>query len=328
MDLMLLLIGVCIAGSVALAASYSYERVMVPRRTISARLAPAPTNAGLALRSGLRTTSRSRLPFVDKLPISPEARERMRIELQRGGDPLSVNEYQGLQTGLALGLGFVGVVLMSAVDGLPVWFGLALTVGLMLLGWRLPKTFLNRAKSRRQNQIADQLPGALTAMAKSLRAGTGLLQALAYAASETPAPLGAELQQTMRDLQLGADPGLTFTALSERVGNPDLDIAVTAILIQRNVGGNLSEILVNVTKTIRERVKIQTEIRVLTARHRLQGNLVAGLPVVVAVAFILMNPETGSLLYETTAGRVSLSAAFAFELFGLWLIRRLGKIEY
>lgn len=328
MDLMLLVIGVCIAGSVALAASYSYERVVVPRRMIDARLAPAPVNAGVALRSGLRTTSRSRLPFVDKLPISPEARERMRIELQRAGDPLSVNEYQGIQTGLALGLGFAGVVLMSVFDGMPAWFGLALTAGLMLLGWRLPRTFLNRAKSRRQNQIADQLPGALTAMAKSLRAGTGMLQALAYAASETSAPLGSELQHTMRDLQLGADPGMTFAALSERVGNPDLDIAVTAILIQRNVGGNLSEILNNVTKTIRERVKIQTEIRVLTARHRLQGNLVAGLPVVVAIAFILMNPETGSLLYETTAGRVSLSAAFAFELFGLWLIRRLGKIEY
>jgi tight adherence protein B len=84
----------------------------------------------------------------------------------------------------------------------------------------------------------------------------------------------------------------------------------------------------NVTKTIRERVKIQTEIRVLTARHRLQGNLVAALPVGVAVLFVLMNPETGSLLYETRAGQIALSAAFAFELFGLWLIRRLGKIEY
>ena len=328
MDVMLLLIGVCIAGSVALAASYSYERVVGPRRTISARLAPAHVATGIVPRSGLRAGARSRLPFVDRLPISPEARERMRIELQRAGDPLSVNEYQGLQTGLALGLGFVGVVLMSVFDGMPVWFGLLLMLGFMLIGWRLPRTFLNRAKSRRQNQIADQLPGALTAMAKSLRAGTGLLQALAYAASETPAPLGAELQQTMRDLQLGADPGMTFAALSERVGNPDLDIAVTAILIQRNVGGNLSEILANVTRTIRERVKIQAEIRVLTARHRLQGNIVAALPVAVAVAFILMNPETGSLLYETNVGRIALSAAFAFELFGLWMIRRLGVIEY
>ena len=328
MDLMLLLIGVCIAGSVALAASYSYERVLVPRRTISARLAPAPTNAGVPLRSGLRAGSRSRLPLVDKLPISPEARERMRIELQRAGDPLSVNEYQGLQTGLALGLGFVGVVLMTVVDGMPIWFGLVLMVVLMLVGWYLPRMYLNRVKSRRQNQIAEQLPGALTAMAKSLRAGTGMLQALAYAASETPAPLGAELQHTMRDLQLGADPGITFSALSERVGNPDLDIAVTAILIQRNVGGNLSEILNNVTKTIRERVKIQTEIRVLTARHKLQGNLVAVLPVGVAIFFILMNPETGSLLYDSTAGRIALGAGLALELLGLWLIRRLGKIEY
>jgi tight adherence protein B len=328
MDLMLLLIGVCIAGSVALAASYSYERVMVPRRTISARLAPAPTNAGVALRSGLRTTSRSRLPFVDKLPISPEARERMRIELQRAGDPLSVNEYQGLQTALALGLGFVGAVIMSLVDGMPVLLGLGLTVGLMLVGWRLPRTYVTRAKSRRQDEIADQLPATLTAITKSLRAGTGLLQALAYAANETPGPLGAELGHALRDLQLGADPAVTFIALSERVGNADLDIAVTAILIQRNVGGNLSEILNNVTKTIRERAKIQAEIRLLTSRQRLQANIVAALPVVVALSFILINPELGTLLYETPVGRIALAVGVGFELLGLWLIRRLSVIEY
>jgi tight adherence protein B len=155
-----------------------------------------------------------------------------------------------------------------------------------------------------------------------------LLQALAYAASETPAPLGAELQQTMRDLQLGADPGITFAALSERVGNADLDIAVTAIVIQRNVGGNLSEILANVTHTIRERVKVQTEVRVLTARNRLQANLVAALPVLVAIAFIGINPDTGKLLYETNAGRIALTSGIVFELIGLWLIRRLARIEY
>jgi tight adherence protein B len=252
----------------------------------------------------------------------------MRLELQRAGDPLSVNEYQGLQTGFGLALGFVGVIAMSVLDGMPVWLGLTLATGLMLLGWRLPHTFVNRVKARRQAQIADQLPGALTAIAKSLRAGTGLLQAFAYAASETPAPLGKELQITLRDLQLGADPEATYVALSERVGNPDLDIAVTAILIQRNVGGNLSEILGNVTRTIRERVKIQTEIRVLTARHRLQGNLVAALPVGVAIMFITLNPENGSLLYETGAGRVALAVGIGFELAGLWLIRRLGVIEY
>jgi tight adherence protein B len=154
------------------------------------------------------------------------------------------------------------------------------------------------------------------------------LQALAYAASETPAPLGSELQQTLRDLQLGADPGATFAALSERVGNADLDIAVTAILIQRNVGGNLSEILANVTKTIRERAKIQAEIRVLTSRQRLQANLVAALPVLVAVSFTLLNPDLGRLLFETAAGRIALAIGIGFELAGLWLIRRLSVIEY
>src|SRR4029450_10712689 len=108
----------------------------------------------------------------------------------------------------------------------------------------------------------------------------GLLQALAFAADETPAPFGPELQTTLRDLQLGAEAAAVFGALKDPTPSRDLDIAVTAILIQRNAGGNLSEILASVTNTIRERAKIAGEIRVLTSRQRLTTNLIAAIPVV------------------------------------------------
>lgn len=150
---------------------------------------------------------------------------------------------------------------------------------------------------------------------------------LAYAANETPPPLGPELQSALRDLQLGAEAEDVFGALSERIGRPDLDIAVTAIVIQRTVGGNLAEILTKVTETIRERAKLYGEVRVLTAQQRLTGNLVALIPLLVALGFFAFKPELGKLLIETTAGQIALAIGIAFELVDLWLIRRLAVIE-
>lgn len=324
---MLITIGLLVAGSVALAVAHVYQRMTMTSQVVDARLSTPAGKSGLLPRSPLRAGARSRLPFVDRLPLSLEARERMRVELERAGGPLTANEYLGIRA-FAAGAGYVLGLLLANWAGMPLWLLLTLPLVLMLVGWLLPRMFISRVRSKRETQIADQLPEALTAIAKSLRAGAGLLQAVAYTASETPAPLGAEFQATLRELQLGADAENSFARMSERVGNADLDIAITAILIQRSVGGNLSEILMNVTRTIRERIELQREIRVLTARQKLQGNLLAGLPVVVAIVFITFNPESGKLLYTNNVGRIALAIGIGFELAGLWLIRRMAVIEY
>src|SRR5262249_23161475 len=153
--------------------------------------------------------------------------------------------------------------------------------------------------------------------------GTGLLQALAYSANETPDPLGLELRGALRDLQLGADPDDVFTHLAERVGSSDMDIAATAIIIQRTIGGDLSEILTNVTNTIREREELRGEIRVLTARQRLTAMLISMIPVLLAGVFLLLNRDMGELLFTRVAGQIAFAVGVGFELFGIWLIRRL-----
>jgi tight adherence protein B len=168
---------------------------------------------------------------------------------------------------------------------------------------------------------------AVTAMAKSLRAGLGILQAVSYVAQETPPPLGTEFQNLLRDLQLGIEAEEAFAALAKRVGSEDLQIAVTAIIIQRTIGGNLAEILMNVTNTIRERARLQAEVRALTARQRLTTNIAAAIPVVVGIAFMVLNPKLADLLISTTEGRISLAIGVFFELLGIWLVRRLAVIE-
>jgi tight adherence protein B len=327
MDPVLLLIGLTVAGAVALLVVLAHQRLRYQRRIVSARLAQGAASPGSSARSLLHRHRRFPLQFFDMLPLSSEARERMGRELDQAGWPIRVGEYLSLRLACAAVAGAAGLALVRGLEVEAAWLEIVVVVAIVYAGWFVPRLYLSRRRQKRLEEIERQLPDALTAMAKSLRAGSGLLHGLAYAANETRAPLGPELQYALRDLQLGAEAEDIFSELSQRVGSPDLEIALTAIVIQRTVGGNLSEILTNVTNTIRERAKMRGEVRVLTSRQRLTGNLVALLPVLVAAAFIGINPDTGKLLVETAAGQISLAIGIIFELLGLWLIRRLAMIE-
>ena len=323
MDPMLLLIAVACAGSIALATIYAFERWSGPRNSMRARLASAPRQA-LAPAGVLR--QHRALPFIERLPISAEGREQTQLDLDRAGLRWRVQEYLGLRLGLALGFALIASLLLGAA-GLPLILSIVVALLAMVGGWLAPRHYLNRRRRKRMIEVESQLPDALTVIAKSLRAGTGLLQALGFAADETPAPLGPELGSALRDLQLGAEPVQVFRSLAARVGSPDLDIAVTAIIIQRTVGGSLAEILSNVTGTIRERVKIQREVRVLVTRQMLQANLTAGLPVVICLLFIAISPDIGRALINTTAGNIALGFAAFMEIAGLYVVRRMAVIE-
>lgn len=325
MSPLLVLVGMMLTGAFAGFGVYAYQRATFAEVAVSRRI--RPVREGMSLRSGTALRDRrGRLPLVERLPLSAEAREQMALELDRAGQNLRVSEYLALRMGFALVLALMGFVL-AAGAGAPGWAGLGVALALMVAGWMAPRLYVGQQRRQRTVKIEEQLPEALTAMAKSLRAGAGIFQALSFAASETPAPLGAELQRTLDNLRLGAEPEDAFVEMAERIGSVDLDIVATAIVVQRTVGGNLSEVLNNVNATIRERVKIQREVRVLTASQRLMGNLVAALPVLVAALFFAINPEVGELLVTTAAGRVALAVGIGFELVGLWLIRRLSVIE-
>ena len=329
MDPLLLLIGLTVAASAGLLTFLAYQRLGADRRNAGARIA-AP-GVGLGSNpgpdgSGLRRSRRS-LPLSNLLPLSGQAEERMRRELERAGWPIRVGEYLSIRLAAAAAGSTAGLLLLLGVHFGPAGLRVILMFVLALGGWLFPRLLLSRARRKRLEKVEGQIADAVMGMAKSLRAGTGLLQALAYAAKETPAPLGPELHRTLRELQMGAEAEAVLGALSARVGSPDLDIVVTAIIIQRTSGGNLSEILFNVTNTIRERAKIQADIRVLTAQQRISANLMALIPVVIAVLFILLNPDTGKLLINTTVGQIALAVGITFELSGLWLIRRLAVIE-
>ncbi|MBI2764675.1 MAG: type II secretion system F family protein [Chloroflexi bacterium] len=322
MDPVLWIIAITSAGSIGLGVLYAYERWNAPRRAVHLRLEPGH-DLGLNT-TGVLRQQRRRFPIVDRLPISPEGRQRAQRDLDRAGVHWRVQEFLGLRLALAV---ILAVTAALALAGLAPWLRILFAAIAMIVGWALPAQYIARRRKRRMIAIEALLPDALTAISKSLRAGSGLLQALAFAADETPAPLGPELASALRDLQLGAEPVEVFTAFSDRVGSADLEIAVTAIIIQRTVGGNLSEILNNVTNTIRERAKIQREVRVLVTRQMLQANLTAALPVVLAALFIVISPDIGRTLITTGAGNVALAFAAVCEIAGIYTVRRLAVIE-
>jgi tight adherence protein B len=182
-------------------------------------------------------------------------------------------------------------------------------------------------KRRRRHAIERQLAEALTHIANAMRAGFALLQAIDSAARRLQPPLAEELARLVTDVNLGSTLEGALADLNERVGSYDLDMAVTAIIIQRRTGGNLSEILDNVAETMRERDRVRGEIRVLTAQQRLAGWILSLWPVFLALVFFLMNPDVMSNLWTTPVGLVLLIGAAFLQLLGFLTIRRIVAID-
>ena len=321
--LLLLPIALTISCSVGLLTYLAFQK-------LAARPQEAATRAGTggaAAGDSLILQQRSSFPLSNLFPLSREYDEQMSRELERAGWRLRVNEYLSLRLASAIVAGGAGLLLLISLDLGPAWLRPPLTFFIVLVGWMFPRILLSRARKKRLARIEGQLSDALLAIAKSLQVGSGLLQALSNAADETPAPLGPELQRTLRELHLGANTDQVFEALAERIGSTDVDIVVTAILIQRNTGGNLSEILFNVSDTVRQRFQIKEEVLTLTSAQRMTANMVAVLPVLVVLAFMWINPDFANSLLRTGIGQIALAIGIALELFGYWMIKRLAVIE-
>jgi tight adherence protein B len=314
-DSLVVITGVVLAGAVftavlALTGSLASTRAAVVARTVGGQ-------AALEARPTLNVpTLHSDRSFSGGLAFT----------LERAGLALTVTEYVSIRTAIGLVAGLAAALLANRMDlGTPYAVGIA-AIG-FVLGYWLPARYVAGRTAKRLRRVEDQLVEALVSMAKSLKAGVGLTQAMEYAGRDIGEPLGPEILRVVRDLQLGADPEVAFEELTRRIGSRDLEIASTAIIIQRRVGGNLSEILTNVANTIRERSSIRNELHSLTAKQRLQGNLSAALPPIVALIFFALNPDVADVLVTTTAGRISLGVGIFFELLGLWLVRRFGQID-
>jgi len=209
---------------------------------------------------------------------------RVQRDLARADLRLRVAEYYYLRVGLAVGLCAILFLLrdpLSAVVG-------------AILGYFVPRIWVGRRIGGRLNAFNKQLPDTITLLSNSLRAGSSFLQSIELVSRETPPPMGSEMGRVVREVNLGLGMEEALANMVRRIKSDDLDLMVTAIGVQQQVGGNLAEILDTIAFTIRERVRIKGEIRTLTAQGRYSGYLVAFLPIGIMITLNFINPSPSS----------------------------------
>ncbi len=196
-----------------------------------------------------------------------------------------------------------------------------------VLGVAAPYWWLSWRRSRRLHAFEEQFPEALDLLSRALRAGHAFQTALGMVAEELPAPVGPEFKKTFEQQNFGLPLRDALNELAERVGLLDVRFFVTAVAIQRDTGGNLSEILDNLAHVVRERFKIHRQVRVHTAHGRFTGYVLLALPVALTIALSFISPEHVQLLLRERMGHVMLLGAAVMQLIGFVWIRQVIKIE-
>ena len=219
---------------------------------------------------------------VEKAVANRGFAQQIALELARANLKLTVSEYLVINAMVAM-VAVAAAILVSRSPLVGAIFG--------LVSLYLPRWYVLGRERKRLSDFNKQLSGTIGIMANSLRSGYSLLQAMELVARETPPPMGEEFGRVVREVGLGLAPENALENLVRRINSDDLDLMVTAIKVQHEVGGNLSRILDTIDTTIRERVRIKGEIKVLTAQQSLAGYIISGLPLALMAILLLLNPS-------------------------------------
>ncbi|MBI2914858.1 MAG: type II secretion system F family protein [Firmicutes bacterium] len=239
-------------------------------------------------------------------------------ELQKAGILLKGSEFLALNLTTALS----GAALFSLVGGNPA----GIAAGGML-GMLLPQLYVRRKQRTRIALLNTQIGDTLVMVANSIKAGYSFLQSVEMVARESRPPIAEEFARALREMSLGLTTEEALRSMENRVGSDDLELALTAVLIQRQVGGNLAEILETIAQTIRERVRIKGEIRTLTAQGRISGIIISMLPVGISLFMGIVNPRYMGLLFTTPIGQALLGMGVMGQVIGAVVIRKIVNIE-
>ncbi len=202
------------------------------------------------------------------------------------------------------------------------------SITLAAFGVAIPFIYISSKKKKRVKIFEQQLGDALMIICNSLRSGLSFQQALDTIAVDMPAPIGLEFGRVTNEIRYGATMEDALNNMVKRVKSADLLLAVSAVNIQRQTGGNLSEILDSISATIKERLRIKGEISSLTAQGRISGLMIGGVPVAIFGILLVATPGYMTQMFETTLGRIMLIAAVVMEIIGFLAIRKVVTIEY
>lgn len=274
----------------------------------------APTAAPMA--NILRDLRRSSLPALDRLLDSMEVSEALEFELRRAGASWTVGEFV---LGSAIAASFL--LLIGEQWGLfSAWLG-------AVIGAVAPFLVLRHMQKRRQKKFEEQLPDAIDMIVNAMRAGFSFQAALKFVGDEISAPLGDEFTRVYDEQRLGSDIRQALLSMQERVGTLDVKMLVTSLLIQRETGGNLSEVLGGLATLIRDRGALRGQIDTLTAEPKFTGRVLAMLPVIAFFSLLYLNRPMMEPLMTTSTGRYILAYAVGSIAFGYFVLMKIADIE-
>lgn len=261
-------------------------------------------------RAGLRGIERA---------LSGNTAQRIAAELARADIKLTPAEFVGMNI-LAVVIGFVVLFILGRGS---------LLFGLLggILGFYAPRLWVRQMQARRLNAFNNQLGDTLILLANSLRSGYSLLQSMETVSHELPPPMSVEFARVVREIGLGLTIEEALAHMLQRIPSDDLDLVITAINIQHEVGGNLAEILDTISHTIRERVRIKGQIRAMTAQQRFSGYVISLLPFILGVVMFMINPNYIGRMFNEPCGIMMLITSGLMIVAGYIIIRRITDIE-
>jgi tight adherence protein B len=267
----------------------------------------------------LKTQAEGMLPALDKIFGGTTKGSALSRWIDQSGVKTTLSTVLIAALGLAAGM----ALLMHILVG-PVPFALMLGAA---LGFGMPFVYLNFKRNRRLRKFEEEFPDALDLIARALKAGHAFITGLKMVADEMDEPVGPEFRKTFDEQNFGLPLKDALENLTDRIPSLDVRFFSTAVLIQRETGGNLSEILENLAHVVRERFKILRQVRVYTAHGRMTGYVLLALPAVLCIALSFINPDHMNLLFRERIGQMLLMAAVVMQATGYIWIRQVVKIE-
>jgi len=259
-------------------------------------------------------------PAADSLSLrrSAEGKPTLTEDLARAGLNISPAEYLLIR---------IGAVALGALIGL---FRFGVSVGPIVIaavGFVIPPLVVSYLQRRRQNMFNDQLTGMLQLLSNSLKTGYAIDRALETVATKSQPPVSTEFERVTTEVTLGTSVEDALSALLLRINSPDLEFIVTAILLHTRVGGNLAEVLDNISDTLRDRLQTKRDMSVLTAQSRASASIITGLPILLGLGLYVFVPGYFAPMTSTFVGYVLLGIAGLLILIGNILIRRMTALQ-
>jgi tight adherence protein B len=294
-----------------------------PEARVQSRVRQFVTNEARPVPEAAQARSRMRSALFSQIDTRWQGVSlftKLKSDIQRANLHMAASEFLAVQVSLSLGLALVGWLLFPA-------FALITAPAGFILGLLVARSYLNYLGRRRVTRFEDQLPDTLGILASSVKGGFSLFQAMQLISREAAEPMKTEFIRVVQEMSLGAPMESSLEGLAARVPTEDVDILVAAIVMQHQSGGNLSHVLDVLAHTIRERHRVQQDIRALTAQQRFSATLLALLPFLLALVLFIISPTYISHMFAFGWVLCMPVGAAIMSILGYIVMRRLASID-